>query len=90
MGGSSAESTKEDSLDERISGQMSRGSRERPSYFMPRKHDGEPYSTLILPALETELTRRLRAELAEGRGREGDFVLAVPRTGRPPHQQNLQ
>jgi integrase len=77
-------------LELHVSGQMSRGTRENPAHFIPRTHDGEPYSTLILPALETELTRRLRAELAEGRGREGDFVLAVPRTGRPPHQRNLQ
>ena len=69
---------------------MSRGSRKRPSHFMPRKHDGEPYSTLILPALEAELTRRLEAELDAGRGREDDFVLAMPRTGLPPHQRNLQ
>jgi hypothetical protein len=77
-------------LELHVSGQMSRGTRDRPAYFMPRKHDGESYSRLILPALEAELTRRLRAELAEGRGRAEDFVLAMPRTGRPPHQRNLQ
>lgn len=55
----------------------------------PRKSNGEPYSTLILPALEAELTRRLEAELADGRGQEDDFVTAMPRTGLPPHQRTL-
>jgi integrase len=54
-----------------------------------RKGGAEPYTTVILPALEDELTRRLEGELAAGRGQADDFVCAMPRTGQLPHQRNL-
>jgi integrase len=76
-------------LDLYIGGQLTRGTRTKPARVVSRKSGAEPYTTLILPALEDELTRRLEAELADGRGQPDDFVLAMPRTGRPPHQRTL-
>ena len=77
-------------LDLRVAGQWTRAKRHgSPARIKARKSGREPYTTTILPALEAELTRRLRAELAAGRGQAGDFVCAMPRTGRPPHQRNL-
>jgi len=77
-------------LDLHVAGQMTRGKRNGPPPRIVRRKSGrDPYTTLILPALEAELTRRLEAELAAGRGGEDDFVCAMPRTGLPPHQRNL-
>jgi integrase len=76
--------------DLRVAGQMTRAKRGRtPARIVPRKSGRDPYTTLILPALEHELTRRLEAELAAGRGQPEDFVCAMPRTGLPPHQRSL-
>jgi integrase len=72
-----------------VSGQLTRGTRTKPARVVGRKSGAEPYTTVILPALEHELTRRLEAELADGRGQPDDFVLVMPRTGRPPHQRTL-
>jgi hypothetical protein len=63
-----------------------RGERAR---AVPRKSFRDPYQALLLPALARVLTERLESELAAGRGREDDFVLAMPRTGLPPHQRTL-
>jgi integrase len=73
----------------RVGGQLTRGTRARAAAHTQRKSGGAPYAVLILPALEHELTRRLETELAAGRGRDSDYVLAMPRTGRPPAQRNL-
>ena len=73
-------------LELQVSGQLTRATREKPARVVPRKHDAPAYSTLILPALEAELTRRLEAELADRRGLEDDFVTAMPRTGLPPYR----
>ena len=75
-------------LDLHVKGQWTRGKRGgRAARIVRRKGDRDPYTTTILPTLEAELTRRL--ELATGRGQASDFVCAMPRTGRPPHQRNL-
>jgi integrase len=55
-------------LELQVRGQWTRGTRQTHARVEPRKANGTPYTTLILPALEAELTRRLEAELPEGRG----------------------
>jgi integrase len=72
-----------------VAGQLTRGKLTRPAKHVPRKSGADPYSALLLPALERELTRRLEAELAAGRGQADHYVCAMPRTGRPPHQRTL-
>ena len=72
-----------------VGGQLTRGTRDKPARVVGRKSGAEAYTTLILPALEAELTRRVEAELAEGRGQPDDYVCAMPLTGEPPHQKTL-
>ena len=77
-------------LDLHVPGQLTRAKRGgSPVRIVARKGGRDPYTTTILPALELELTRRLQAELAAGRGQAADYVCTMPRTGLPPHQRNL-
>jgi integrase len=71
-----------------IAGQLTRATRTEAARIVPRKGAAPPYTALIFPALGERLTAHLQRELARGRGREADFVLAT-RTGRPLAQRNV-
>jgi integrase len=71
-----------------VAGQLTRAKRGQPARIVPRKGGAPPYPALMFPELERVLTERLRRELAAGRGRDADFVLAT-RTGRPLNQRTL-
>lgn len=69
-------------------GQLTRATRSRPATVVARKAHGEAYAAQILPALQGELTRRLEAEVARGRGDAGDLVVSTQH-GRPLSQRNV-
>jgi integrase len=71
-----------------VAGQLTRARRGRPARVVARKSGADPYTALLFPALERMLLEHLATKQHEGRGGDGDFVLAT-RTGRPLSQRNL-
>jgi integrase len=71
-----------------VGGQLTRATRDTAARIVPRKGGADPYAAVVFPALSEALTAHLERELARGRGRDGDFLLAT-RTGLPLSQRNV-
>jgi integrase len=68
--------------------QLTRATRKEAAKLVAPKTRASRRSVPIFPAVAAALTERLAAELAAGRGEEGDYVLST-RAGRPLIQRNV-